>query len=145
MAIFPKIQSPCPYKNELATLMDGDMCRACHRQVVDLDGFSDSARVAFLAACKSEVCVSYSFPLRPAIAAALTAAALGAPMSAAAQEAPDDFIEIIVGGILTPSDVEFISAEQDLVAPDAQVIYEDETDEASSKPLAVAANDEEQL
>ncbi len=124
MAIFPKVQSPCPYKNDLAALMDGDMCRACHRQVIDLDGFSDSERVAFLAACKSEVCVSYSFPLRPAIAA-LTVAALGAPMIAAAQEAPDEFIEIIVGGILTPSDVEFISDEQDLATPDAPVIYAD--------------------
>jgi len=126
MAIFPKIQSPCPYKNEPAALMDGDMCRACRRQVIDLDGFSDSERVAFLAACKSEVCVSYSFPLRPAIAAALAAAALGAPMSAAAQEAPDEFIEIIVGGILIPSDVEFISDEQDLATPDAPVIYADD-------------------
>ena len=33
MAIFPKIQSPCPYKGNLSDIMDGDLCRLCKRQV----------------------------------------------------------------------------------------------------------------
>ncbi len=59
MAIFPKIQSPCPYKGKLSDIMEGDTCRLCKREVVDINGFSDAERVAFLKACDSEVCVTY--------------------------------------------------------------------------------------
>jgi hypothetical protein len=31
MASFPKIQNPCPYQDNLAAIMDGDMCRMCRR------------------------------------------------------------------------------------------------------------------
>ena len=36
MAVFPKVQSPCPYKGQLSEIMDGDTCRLCNRQVFDL-------------------------------------------------------------------------------------------------------------
>src|SRR3569832_2468945 len=75
MAIFPKIQSPCPYKDNLAAIMDGDLCRLCKRQVTDLTAMSDDQRMAFMAGCTEEVCVSYRLPIRVAAAVAMAAAA----------------------------------------------------------------------
>src|SRR5690349_3365138 len=89
MAVFPKIQSPCPYKDEtyFAAMLDGDFCRLCKRQVVDLGDWSDGERMAFLAGCTEEVCVSYKLPSRPAlVAAALTASIAMLPAAAAAQD-----------------------------------------------------------
>ncbi|MCA8886457.1 MAG: hypothetical protein KDA35_07520, partial [Hyphomonadaceae bacterium] len=83
MSIFPKIQGPCPYKSELSKYMDGDLCRLCDRRVVDLNPLSSAERVALISGCKEKICVSYN--LRPAVAAALTVAAIGTPLSAAAQ------------------------------------------------------------
>jgi hypothetical protein len=124
VAIFPKIQSPCPYKGDLTAIMDGDICRLCKRQVVELDALSDAERVALLANCTGEVCVSYRVPLHIAAAAALSVTAIVAPMTAAAQEY--DGVEIIVtaGGITDPSAVEFISDEGETAA-ELPVIYED--------------------
>ncbi|HEV2866777.1 MAG TPA: hypothetical protein VGX37_09690, partial [Allosphingosinicella sp.] len=86
MPLFPKIQSPCPYTSQLASIMDGDVCRMCKRQVFDLTDMADGDRVAFLSGCRDEVCVSYR--LRPALAAAALAASMVAlPAAAAAQEA----------------------------------------------------------
>ena len=142
MAFFPKVQSPCPYKSQLAAVMDGDMCRMCRRQVVDITDWTDGERVAFLAGCKEEVCVSYS--LRPALAAAALAAA-AIPTAAAAQDqaaapapavAPVTTDEIgpidvqdyvIVGGIKDPANAEFTSAEELAAIPEVPVAYEDET------------------
>ena len=89
MAIFPKIQSPCPYKGNLSDLMDGETCRLCKRQVFDLTNMTDGERVAFMKSCTSEVCVSYKFPVRPVLAAAVVAAAVAAPLAAAACEVAD--------------------------------------------------------
>ncbi|MES2441228.1 MAG: hypothetical protein V4574_00230 [Pseudomonadota bacterium] len=87
--MFPKIDGPCPYLDRFDAIMDGDQCRMCERQVFDLTAMDDSARAAFLRGCAGEsVCVSYRFPARPALAAALAAAAIAMPVSAAAQEAP---------------------------------------------------------
>ncbi len=36
MAVYPKIQSPCHYKGNSSSIMDGDTCRMCKRQVFDL-------------------------------------------------------------------------------------------------------------
>jgi len=123
MSIFPKIQSPCPYKNALSEIMDGDTCRMCKREVVDLNPMTDGERVAFLAACKTEVCVSYT--LRPAIAAALAAAALATPLAAAAQELDLEEQVIIVGGITDPANVELISDDADADVPELPVLYDD--------------------
>jgi predicted Fe-S protein YdhL (DUF1289 family) len=136
MAFFPKIQSPCPYKSQLASVMDGDMCRMCKRQVIDIGAWSDDERVAFLAGCETEVCVSYTLPLRPALAAAaLAAAALPSAVAAqtvtpvAAAEAPEDSgieLTVMVGGIKDPRNVEFVAAEDIANLPDVPVVYEDE-------------------
>lgn len=131
MAVFPKIQSPCPYKNALSEIMEGDTCRMCKREVVDLNPMSDDERVAFLASCKSEVCVSYSF--RPAIAAAIAGAALVTPLAAAAQELDVEDQLIIVGGITDPANVVLVSVDTDADVPELPILYDEApaTDEAA--------------
>lgn len=139
MAMFPKIQSPCPYKSDLSAVMDGDFCRMCRRNVVDLTAWSDAERVSFLASCETEVCVSYRLPLRPALAAAAMVAAMAA-LPAAAQDAPvaavaatdvsadvpvaEDY-DIIVGGIKDPRNVTFVEDAADASMPALPVVYED--------------------
>jgi predicted Fe-S protein YdhL (DUF1289 family) len=145
MPLFPKIQSPCPYKSQLASVMDGDFCRMCERQVFDLSAMADEDRRAFLAGCAEEVCVSYRVPLRTALAsAALAVAAAAAPASAhqpasipaavdadipAAEEIsePDLSMEvIIVGGIKDPKKAEFVELPEDEAVPELPVVYEDD-------------------
>jgi hypothetical protein len=83
MSLLPLIQRPCPYIDRLESVMAGDFCRMCKRQVHDLTDMDEAERTAFLAACGGDACVSYRINVRPAIAAALLAA------SAAALVAPD--------------------------------------------------------
>jgi predicted Fe-S protein YdhL (DUF1289 family) len=140
MALFPKIQSPCPYKGNLSAVMDGDFCRACKRDVVDLTAWSDEARVNFLASCETEVCVSYRLPVKSALVAAAMAAAVSA-LPAAAQEvaaaqdvsvtqdadpalAYEEEQYIIVGGITDPKNTEFVEDAADAAIPEMPVIYE---------------------
>jgi hypothetical protein len=148
MPLFPKIQSPCPYKDRLAEVMDGEYCRMCRRSVVDLTGFTSDERVAFLAGCEEEVCVSYRLPRAAVGAAALAAAALAVPTAAAAQDAPavaaapeapvaealaevdagsayDESVMVMVGGIKDPRNVEFASIDEDSAVPELPVVYED--------------------
>ena len=156
MAIFPKIQSPCPYKSDLASVMNGDMCRMCERQVFDLSFMSDQDRMAFLAGCTGEVCVSYRLPFRPALAAAAMAAALALPTAAAAQEqaapvaeaaieaitADEMSIEeaameeswIIVGGIKDLDKLEFVEDPADAAIPELPIVYEDDKSERPGAP-----------
>jgi hypothetical protein len=141
MAVFPRIQSPCPYKSRLADVMDGDHCRMCDRQVVDLTFMADEERIAFLRGCEEEVCVSYR--LRPAIAAAaLAASAIALPTAAAAQDdapvvaeaAVEEAVEdlgsqemwLIVGGIKDPSKVEFVEDPADSAMAELPIVYEEE-------------------
>ncbi len=136
MAMFPKIESPCPYKGPLSDIMDGDVCRLCKREVFDLTAMNDGERVQFLASCEGEVCVTYAFKLRPAVAAAaLAATAFSLPL--AAQDAPapateaaevghDDEWEIMVGGIKDAKNVEMIEDASDAKLADLPVEYEDE-------------------
>lgn len=129
MAKFPKIQSPCPYQDNLSAVMDGDFCRACEREVVDLTAWSDAQRVSFLASRESEVCVSYRRPVRGALIAAAMAAAVVA-LPAAAQDMPvpdggyDDDTVIVVGGIKDPKNTEFVEEKTDAGIPEMPVIYE---------------------
>ncbi len=127
MALFPKIQSPCPYKANLAAVMDGDSCRMCKRQVHDLTAMTDGERIAFLASCTGEVCVSYR--LRPALAAAALALAVATvPMAAAAQDIDSiDYADVgEVGGLMDLANIEFVEDEADAAMADLPVIYEDE-------------------
>ena len=138
MAIFPKVQSPCPYRDQLAQIMDGDSCRVCKRQVVDLNGMDDAGRVAFMQSCEGEVCVSYSF--RPVIAAAVLPAAMTAlAMAAAAQEpapvAEDEiYVEVIVGGIKDLANVEYVEEAADQAMADLPVVYDDEAPAEEAAP-----------
>lgn len=133
MAMFPKIQSPCPYRADLAAIMDGDRCRACKRQVHDITDWSDAQRVGFLAACQDDVCVSYRLPVTAAAALAAVAAA-AAPLPAAA-ECPPLIVEemIIVGGITDPRAVDYVEADPTPASPELPVVYEDG---ASSPPVS---------
>lgn len=128
MAIFPRIQSPCPVKDRLSAYMDGDNCRLCKRQVHDMTGWSDEHRRAFLRECGGEVCVSYRLPAAVAALAAFAAAA--APTSAAAHDEPVmlDFevMEVIVGGITDPAAVEFVDTDADAAVAELPVVYDDE-------------------
>lgn len=140
MAIFPKIQSPCPYKGELSAIMDGDTCRLCKREVYDLTDMRDEERVAFLAACAGEVCVSYKLPVRAALAAAIVAAAAAVPMAAAAQEI-DETEWLLIGGIKDVANVEYVhAAEADTDLPDLPVVYEDQAAPAASAKLAASTD-----
>ena len=127
MAIFPRIQSPCPYKSELGAVMDGDFCRLCKREVFDLTAMTDGERVGFLADCATEVCVSYRLT-GVAAAAALAVGALSAPVAAAAQTTPTpelvDVEYIIVGGITDLDGVEFVETGADAGVPELPVEYE---------------------
>lgn len=125
MAKYPKIDKPCPYRSGLSAVMEGDMCRMCNRQVIDLNPLSDQERVAFLNDCKEEVCVSYRFPIRATAAALIAAAAVAAPMSAAAQDR-DDMDVVVVGGITDPKQAQYVSdSDEDAAVAEAPVIYED--------------------
>jgi len=137
MAIFPKVQSPCPYKNNLAAIMDGDVCRMCKRQVIDITDWSDDERVALMKGCKDEVCVSYRF--RPALAAAAIAAAvIGAPTAAAACDATSEVV-VIVGGIKDPANTEYIQDASDSAIPQLPVVYENDSHNTTPPPAADSA------
>ncbi|MEO0425721.1 MAG: hypothetical protein AAF184_25550 [Pseudomonadota bacterium] len=163
MAIFPVIESPCPLKSRLRSHLDSnDVCRLCHRQVVDLTPMSDDERRAFVSGCEGPTCVRYSLPLKEALVASLASAALsGVP--AAAQEfspgpaAPDplgalvqaedvidcddweDIVVISAGGINTSPDhaVEYVDTAEDLEIPELPVTFED----SASGGLASEAGD----
>jgi len=120
MALFPKIQSPCPYKGNLSDIMDGDVCRVCERQVFDLTDMTDAARVAFMKGCTGEVCVSYKMPV---FAAAVAIAAITAPLQAAACESTETIV-VTAGGIKDPAHVEYIENASDRAIPTLPVVYE---------------------
>ncbi len=137
MAIFPRVQSPCPYRDNLPSIMDGEMCRACKRQVFDLTAMTDDERVAFMNGCATEVCVSYKLPLT-ALAAA---AALGVPMAAAAETAPPSDITtmvIVVGGVKDVANVEYVEVPADNALPELPVVYEDAAGEDGAEPAVMA-------
>lgn len=114
MSLFPRIQSPCPYKDNLAEIMDGAVCRMCKREVHDMTAMTDAERMAFLQSCDGEVCVSYRVvkPVMAAFAVGAMASALPAAAQpeqntaqsqpAAAAEPYDGSLEIVVGGLRKP-------------------------------------------
>lgn len=130
MALFPRIQSPCPYKDQLGEVMQGDFCRMCERQVHDITAMSDAERIALVSGCKDEICVSYSLTAKTALAAAALGAAFGMPAAAAAQDASaaveDEAysMEIIVGGLKAPKDVAWVEAKRPANLAELPVVYE---------------------
>ena len=135
MARFPVIQSPCPYKDNLSAILDGDNCSMCKRQVHDLTAMSDEGRVAFFAGCNgAEICVKYEARMPKRLARIAMGAAVAAmPLPLAAQEAPAapqeaveyEDMEIFVGGIKNTRDVDYIDSEADLKTPELPVIVEE--------------------
>ncbi len=140
MALFPKIQSPCPYKGNIADILDDEVCRLCKRQVHDLTFMTDGERVDFMRSCKEEVCVRYT--VRPAIAAAaLAAAAIVAPTAAAACDTVQVEEIIMVGGVKKPADVTYVhyaDTQADRAIPMLPVVYDDPPS-AKDKPTPVKA------
>ncbi|MCW3837998.1 hypothetical protein ACFQ1E_17830 [Sphingomonas canadensis] len=138
MAMFPRIDSPCPYKAQLDEVMDGQFCRMCKRDVHDLTAMDEAARRAFLAGCETEVCVSYRIPaLRPALAAAALAASVAALPAAAQSSDPapveaadidaayEDLDVIIVGGITDPKNTAKAEDAADAEIPELPVVVEE--------------------
>jgi predicted Fe-S protein YdhL (DUF1289 family) len=146
MPLFPKISSPCPYVSDLAAIMDGDQCRMCKRQVFDLTAMSDGERVAFLAGCRDEeVCVSYTIPVRPALAAAaLAAAAIALPAGSHAQtrarpQQPPVLVNVpipVAGGIAPAPVVPMVEVPKDATPADIEALYERPAPGAEGKPPA---------
>ncbi|WP_077146011.1 hypothetical protein [Sphingopyxis sp. KK2] len=148
MSLFPRIQSPCPYKGKLGDIMDGDICRLCHREVHDISDLSSAARQALVADCADELCVSYKVPVKSALAAMALGASMATPAFAQIDEVlavegepasgeyclEDQYI--IVGGLKNPGAVEWLTADLDTSLPDMPVVYDDDADTA---PRAVPA------
>jgi len=125
MALYPKIQSPCPYKGDISAIMDGEVCRLCKREVFDLTYMTDGERVAFMQGCAGEVCVKYSFPLKPAVAAAAIAvAAIVVPTAAAACSDATETETVVVGGIKDPANLQYVQVPDAKQAPALPVVTE---------------------
>jgi predicted Fe-S protein YdhL (DUF1289 family) len=131
MALFPRIQSPCPYKGDLSAIMDGDVCRLCKREVFDLTPMSDGERVAVMKGCSGEVCVSYRMPALAAMALAVTAVAL--PTAAAACADETETLVVVGGGIHDPQNVQYVQVPDRKPAPALPVVYEPANSKISSK------------
>lgn len=147
MALFPRIQSPCPYKDSLGEIMDGSHCRMCDRQVHDITAMSDDERIALVSGCKDEICVSYRLTARTALAAAAMGAAFGMPMAAAAQDAPaqdagtqasaadeESYDPIIVGGLKLPQKVVWVDTKKPANLAELPVTYETGPADATPAP-----------
>ncbi|WP_077146012.1 hypothetical protein [Sphingopyxis sp. KK2] len=143
MSLFPKIQSPCPYKGKLSDIVDGDICRLCDREVHDITDLSSRDRRALVAGCSGEICVSYRLVAKSALAAAALGASLGSPAFAqsdtpAPTEAADgdfclegDVIIVAAGGLKAPDAVEWLAVDLDDARPAMPVVYEDDDEPAA--------------
>jgi predicted Fe-S protein YdhL (DUF1289 family) len=138
MAVFPLIDSPCPYKGRLSEIMEGDTCRMCRRQVHDLTSMADADRRAFLKACRGEVCVSYRVAAGTAVAlTAFGVTALASPPAAAQTDPTQCFEVIVVGGVKDPSRAVLVEDDGDKLIPELPVVFEP-APKADAKPAAEA-------
>lgn len=154
MARFPRIQSPCPYKGNLADIMVGSMCQLCHRNVVDLTAMTDGERHALVSGCAEEICVSYSLSAKTVLAAAALGAGFGmagvahaqdaAPTEVASAEAavadedPEE-MWIIVGGLRAPDQAVWVDTDKPEGMAELPVIEEAaDEDRAPKKPVEPA-------
>ncbi|MES2058714.1 MAG: hypothetical protein V4564_22435 [Pseudomonadota bacterium] len=153
MSLFPRIQSPCPYKGNLSDIMDGSLCRLCKREVYDLTALSDGERQALVNGCETEICVSYTVSTRSVLAAAAMGVAAmttpafaqqtpqAGPVAAALDDATE-FSDIIVGGLRAPKQAQWVKDEPVSDAPALPVTYDDPApaqgaDQAVMSPAAV--------
>ena len=125
MSIFPKIQGPCPYKSELSKYITVDSVQGDDLMNVDVNPLSNCVTVGLISGCKDKICVSY--PLRPAAAAVLAVAAIAVPMSVAAQDFAVEEEAILVGAIIDPNAIEYISDDEADATPQMPIVYDDET------------------
>jgi hypothetical protein len=146
MPVYPKIQRPCPYIDRLASVMEGDFCQMCKRQVFDLTEMNDGERLVFMADCGGEVCISYQLPRQAAIAAALTFAAVAMPMAAAADTPVHRAPKAPHVHVVEPPYVAVVTAgmpmrtpPQSSTQPDAQAPRADATSGSSATPGAGAS------
>jgi hypothetical protein len=138
MALFPKIDQPCPLGIDEQKRIDG-YCGRCNKAVHSLTAMSESDRLAFLGNATGPVCVSYRVNVRRSVGAGLGAAALALSMAGplyatdapqilqsatgghavdAAQTSADapatpPVVEenhevILAGGVSNPADAEFV-------------------------------------
>jgi hypothetical protein len=136
MAVYPLIDSPCPYKGRLSEIMQGDTCRMCSRQVHDLNTMADSERRTFLKSCQGEVCVSYKVAAGTALAlTALAASAIAAPQASAQPPEAERFM-VFVGGIKDGSNAVLIETKADEAIPELPIVFE-----PTSKPATKPATD----
>jgi hypothetical protein len=109
MNMLPVIQSPCPYKGQLADIIDGSLCKLCKREVFDLTPMTVAERRALLQNCEGEVCVSYTVTALAALA--LGAAVVATPVAAADRS---DNIALslprfaVAGGITVPRQAKWV-------------------------------------
>jgi hypothetical protein len=134
--MFPVIQSPCPYKGDLADIVDGGVCRLCKREVYDLTDMAEPERVAFLQGCEDAICVSYTVTARTALAAlALGAAAVATPVAAADRSdniAPSLPRYALAGGITVPRQAQWVKHES-IAKPSASSAEADNTPQSSNQ------------
>ncbi|MBL8297042.1 MAG: hypothetical protein JNN30_01735 [Rhodanobacteraceae bacterium] len=152
MPSFPKIDTPCPLRWKRAPTKGGDYCSTCQRHVLNLDTLNDAQRRALVAGCATDICVSYTVTRRRLATAGLgLATALGINL-AAAEVAPDrspveaqslipsevradcatdekeapELVEVLVGGIRSPHDAEWVevSSLPDLPFADSNVFHD---------------------
>jgi hypothetical protein len=77
--------------------------------------------------------MAYKFPIRPAVAAAVSAAALVVPIVAAAQQVSPREEIVVIGAIKDPASVEYASDAADEAVPELPVVY--------AEPQSASADD----
>lgn len=137
MPSFPKIDSPCPLRWNAAPAAGRDFCSLCRRRVHNLDDLDETQRRALLAGCEETICVAYTVKRSRRIAAAAGLGLAAALSVAAAAEPPADrspvtaasllpstpkpdcppqdnareeLIEVMVGGVRNPHEAEWDEA-----------------------------------
>jgi hypothetical protein len=149
MALFPKIDQPCPLGIDAQRRIAG-YCGHCSKHVQALDGMNDAERGAFLRNAAGPVCVSYRVPLRRGVSAGLGAAlvlslagpvrATDTPMQASTETnsvqaiqnvktvtqpvtppKPDKPEVMLMGGVSNPADAELVEADD---VPELPVVRE---------------------
>jgi hypothetical protein len=116
--------------DRLDTVIEGDYCRMCKRDVHDLTDMDAGERKAFLAACGGDACISYVEFLKPTLAAAAvaaTAAVILTPGSAMAQKhkakhaqvrrVTPELVPVMLGGAPVPMPMDYVKQPQPAEKP----------------------------
>ena len=112
MALFPKIDQPCPLDAEEFARIDGH-CGRCNRVVHALDDMSDAQRAALLRESRGPLCVSYRVPARH------HASRIGVGAAIALSVASPAFADIVRSGIDEANVQRSIEPKTPLLGPSA--------------------------